>query len=245
MVISCKERPKDAHERKYNLQQSFSEVSVLTNSMPGDMVIRMRGGRLQEIFDIHPSAQPLHFVLLFPYGTKGYYEALKHIDNVKRVSPREFFSYHINMRCLSSDYLFRFGRLFQEYLCLAFTTMDSQRLKYQRDNQKPLWADTYKNVKEVLSERIPIGDKLSCDDHNLKIGKRIVLSSSFQGSPRWYNSKFQDGMAICRKYRKPDLFITFTCNPYWEEITRQLRPPETVQDRPDLVSRVFKLKRIS
>ena len=50
-------------------------------------------------------------------------------------------------------------------------------------------------------------------------------------------------MAICRKYRKPDLFITFTCNPYWEEITIHLRQGETVQDRPDLVSRVFKLKK--
>ena len=136
LVISCKERPAGTHERQYNVQQSFSEVSVLTNSLPGDMVIRMRGGGLQNIYDIHPSAQPLHFVLLFPFGTKGYYESLKHIDMVKRVSPREFFSYHINMRCPTSDFLFRFARLFQEYLCLAFITMESQRLKYQRHNQK-------------------------------------------------------------------------------------------------------------
>ena len=83
------------------------------------------------MYDIHPSAQPLHFVLLFPFGTKGYDEATKHKDKIKRVSPREFFSFHLNMRCLDSDFLFRFGRLFQEYLCLAFTTMESQRLKYQ------------------------------------------------------------------------------------------------------------------
>ena len=88
-----------------------------------------------------------------------------------------------------------------------------------------------------------MGDRLSKDDHNLKIGKRIILSSSFPGGPRWYNAKFQDGMAICRKFRKPDFFITMTCNPYWEEITRELRECETVQDRPDLVSRVFKLKK--
>ena len=50
-------------------------------------------------------------------------------------------------------------------------------------------------------------------------------------------------MAICRKYRKPDFFITFTCNPNWEEITNELREGETVQDRPDLVSRIFKLKK--
>ena len=176
-----------------------------------------------EIYDIHPSAQPLHFVLLFPFGTKGYHADIKQADMIKRVLPREFFAFHINMRNLDSDYLFRFGRLFQEYLCLAFTTIESQRLKYQRDNQKALRADSYKNVKDILSERAPMLDKITHDDHSLKIGKKIVLSSSFPGSPRWYNAKFQDGMAICRKYRKPDLFITFTCNPYWDEISRELR----------------------
>ena len=50
-------------------------------------------------------------------------------------------------------------------------------------------------------------------------------------------------MAICRKYHKPDFFITFTCNPYWQEITEELREFETVQNRPDLVGRVFKLKK--
>ena len=65
LVISCKERPTGAHERRYNVQQSLSEVSVLTNCMPGDMIIRKRGGGLGEIYDIHPSAQPLHFILLF------------------------------------------------------------------------------------------------------------------------------------------------------------------------------------
>ena len=243
LIISCKERPTGSHERRYNLQQSLSEVSVLTNCLPGDMIIRKRGGGLEEIYDIHPSAQPLHFVLLFPFGTKGYHADIKQADMKKRVSPREFFTFHINMRNLDSDYLFRFGRLFQEYLCLAYTTIESQRLKYQRDNQKALRADSYKNVKEILTERAPILDKITADDHNLKIGKKIILSSSFPGSPRWYNSKFQDGMAICRKFRKPDLFITFTCNPYWKEISRELREGETVQDRPDLVSRVFKLKK--
>ncbi|XP_031090985.1 uncharacterized protein LOC115995982 [Ipomoea triloba] len=49
-------------------------------------------------------------------------------------------------------------------------------------------------------------------------------------------------MAICR-IGYPNLFITFTCNPKWPEIQRYigvrgLRP----EDRPDIVSRVFKMK---
>ena len=64
LVISCKARPDGEHEHRYNTQQSLSEVSILTNSQP----LRKRGGGLQYVNYIHPSAQPLHFTLLFPYG---------------------------------------------------------------------------------------------------------------------------------------------------------------------------------
>lgn len=47
---------------------------------------------------------------------------------------------------------------------------------------------------------------------------------------------------MVRKFGKPDLFITFTCNPTWPEITDNLLPNQTASDRPDLVDRVFKLK---
>ena len=49
-------------------------------------------------------------------------------------------------------------------------------------------------------------------------------------------------MAIVREYRKPDFFITMTCNPKWKEIDDELLEGQTPQDRPDIVSRVFKLK---
>ena len=99
------------------------------------------------------------------------------------------------------------------------------------------------NIKDVLVDKVPMADKISKDDHNLKIGKRVILPKSFVGSPRWYNSQFQDGMAICRKYCKPDFFITITCNNNWDEIENELRDGETAQDRPDQVARVFKQKK--
>ena len=53
---------------------------------------------------------------------------------------------------------------------------------------------------------------------------------------------FQDAMSIVRKYGKPDLFVTSTCNPKWREILASLLYGQKPQDRPDIVARVFKQK---
>uniref|UniRef100_K3ZF76 Helitron helicase-like domain-containing protein n=1 Tax=Setaria italica TaxID=4555 RepID=K3ZF76_SETIT len=45
-----------------------------------------------------------------------------------------------------------------------------------------------------------------------------------------------------QKGDKPDIFLTMTCNPNWEEITRELEFAQTPQDPPDLVVRVFGAK---
>ena len=49
-------------------------------------------------------------------------------------------------------------------------------------------------------------------------------------------------MALVQRFGKPDIFLTMTCNPHWEEITRELAEGQSPQDRPDLVARVFKAK---
>jgi hypothetical protein len=51
-----------------------------------------------------------------------------------------------------------------------------------------------------------------------------------------------DAMALVQKYGKPDVFLTMTSNPKWDEITRELDPGQTPQDRPDLMVRVFRAK---
>ena len=38
------------------------------------------------------------------------------------------------------------------------------------------------------------------------------------GVPRFMTQLFQDAMAICRHFHKPDLFLTMTANPKWPEI---------------------------
>jgi hypothetical protein len=54
--------------------------------------------------------------------------------------------------------------------------------------------------------------------------------------------RYMDAMALVRKFGKPDIFLTMTCNPNWDEIEDELYPGQTPQDRPDVVTRVFRAK---
>ena len=53
---------------------------------------------------------------------------------------------------------------------------------------------------------------------------------------------YQDAMTIVRRFGKPDLFITFTCNTLWPEITNSFLIDQKANDRPDLTVRVFRMK---
>ena len=241
-IVICAKAPTGEHERRYNEQICLEEVRILTNNSPHDLVLFKRGGGLHTVSDQNPSAFPLHFTLLFPLGTKGWDQTNTHTDGKKRLTVREFYAFRTNVRDKARDYIFQAGRLFQEYLCMAWTTTENQQLNYHAQNQKALRADTYKNVQELVADRqrVPLTDQMGGD---VRPGRRIVLASSFTGGPRWFNAKLQNGMAICREFHKPDLFLTMTCNPMWPEIVSELSPGQTAHDRPDLVARVFNLKK--
>ena len=49
-------------------------------------------------------------------------------------------------------------------------------------------------------------------------------------------------MAIVRKFGKPTLFVTFTCNAQCEEILSELEPHQTAAERSDIAATVFKMK---
>jgi hypothetical protein len=98
IVISAKARSQGEHERRYNAQINLQEVSILKNSEPHDLVLQQRGGALKKISDLNPKGMPLHFTLLFPYGTYGWDQEKKHTDDKRRVTTREFYVYHLNQR---------------------------------------------------------------------------------------------------------------------------------------------------
>lgn len=53
--------------------------------------------------------------------------------------------------------------------------------------------------------------------------------------------RYIDAIALVQQFRNTDLFITITCNPFWSEI-KNISSNDKVQNRPDLISRVFRAK---
>jgi len=114
----------------------------------------------------------------------------------------------------------------------AYAAIKQNRLKYLHLNQK-IRADLYQGLQDAI---------VAGDNSDVAIGQRIILPSSFIVGPRHMVQNYQDAMAICRWASCPDAFVTFTCNPQWLEIKRALPLGQQPQDRPDLVTRVFKIK---
>ncbi len=71
-------------------------------------------------------------------------------------------------------------------------------------NQTTLRADQYKGMVDAMQQD---------GANNTNFGRMVVLPATFAGSPRHMNQLYQDSMALVKKFGKPDLFITMTCNP--------------------------------
>ena len=129
--------------------------------------------------------------------------------------------------------ILRAGKLFQEFLVDAWATTEQNCLTYFRLNQQKLRVELYQGLTDIAADGL-------CPD---QVGKRMILPSSFIGSPRHMFEIFQDSMAITCYNQHPDIFLTMTANPNWPKITFALLPHQKPIDRPDLVARVFELKR--
>jgi hypothetical protein len=226
--------------RRYNTPMA-SEVAVLmvgdgNTAEKRDVIVTLRDGTVNTINELNASYDPLHYVLIHPTGLSGFHLQIKytktsHTKHRDFVTMKEFYAYRLMTR--PNCYLLRYGRLLQQYIVDMYAQIETSRLSYIFFNQKKLRCDLYSGIKDSF---------LPTDSLLKNIGKRYILPSSFVGSPRHMSEMFQDSMAMVREYGKPDLFVTFTCNPNWKEIKEAVLPYEVAQDRVDIVNRVFNLK---
>ena len=132
-------------------------------------------------------------------------------------------------------------KLFQQYCVDSFIRIEKDRIRWIKQNQRKLLAANYTTVNDFL-------DKL-CKDQDASIKQKIILPSTCPGAPRFYSECYEDAMALVRRFRSPDLFITMTCNKKWPKIQDALRYTvdnqtfyQSPNTRPYIITRVFKLK---
>ncbi|GJS41039.1 hypothetical protein Tco_0566082, partial [Tanacetum coccineum] len=238
---------RDSDGRQHNLPTADEVAALIVgdfDSMPNerDIIVHEKNGNLKTISELHISYLPLQYPLLFPYAEDRYrtYIYLEGItddtpdDKKKYVTMRQWFAYRIQDRPNVFSTILNGKRLFQQFLVDGYTMVEAERLLYVRNQQKELRCETYSRLQQAAESSNP---------GNPKRGTKVVLPSSFTGGPRYMLQNYLDAMALCKWYGYPDLFITFTCNPKWPEITRFLRKRGLKsEDRPDVITRVFKMK---
>ena len=69
------------------------------------------------------------------------------------------------------------GFLFQQYIVDAYCKAESKRLEYMRTHQAELRAESYKGLADYVHQ-------LDAGESAYRVGKRVVLPSSYRGAPR-------------------------------------------------------------
>ncbi|ETV79835.1 hypothetical protein H257_07051 [Aphanomyces astaci] len=155
--------------------------------------------------------------------------------HVRSLSLRAVFNYWLQERDGGdfSDMLHRSPMLLKMYTTVGFVLrMETNRLRYILQNGDKLRFDLYTRVKQAAERRSGL--------HN--VGIKSIVPSSFTGGKRYMKKCYFNATAIVRKYGKPYLFVTMTCNPNWLEIISQLKPHQTSAERDDIVTCVFETK---
>ena len=209
-----------------------------------DFAVHPNSSNQRSLKRLSPFSQhvdPMVFPLFFPNGDFGWTPNMPHNEDRatavrNKITPLQFYSYKIAMRDNVFNPLLLGGKLFQQYIVHAYARIEAVRLHFIRNNQQALRVESYKGVMDYINSF------QNQNNQNIRVGNVFILPSSFVGGPRFMAKLYQDSMAMVRKFGRPDLFITFTCNPNWDEIKSELQPFQHSSDRPDLVTRVFNIK---
>lgn len=233
---------KDSDIRRYN-DAVTTDVAAIFRAKDGEppgernMVIYSKLNGIRRVSVLEPSLDPMAYPLLFPMGDSGWHPDMTHEPGTSlqrnRLTMLQYASYRLSTR-EGFSLLHRSQKLFLQWVVDIYVRIEGTRLSFIRSHQSQLRADLYLNLSDFMQQR--------ARNQNLRIGKQVILPSSFIGSPRNMNQNYLDSMAIVQKFGKPSLFITMTCNPKWTEIVQNLEPGESAHFRPDLIVRVFHTK---
>ncbi|XP_050339716.1 uncharacterized protein LOC126766058 [Bactrocera neohumeralis] len=240
IIIRADKTPFGEHARRFNAP-TLDEVAIVIvgeQTLPRDIILHRRNEQLQRVSELHRSYDALQYPLLHWKGDDGYHINIPMVnpqtglDATKKMSAMNFYSHRFMIRPQEDNYILRCGRLFHQYAVDMYVKIESERLNYLRFNQARLRSEEYIHLRDAVVNDGNVND----------IGRLTILPSSYVGSPRHMHEYTQDAMTYVHKYGRPDLFVTFTCNPQWADITNNLYDGQKSTDRHDITARVFRQK---
>nr|XP_042905134.1 uncharacterized protein LOC122270722 [Parasteatoda tepidariorum] len=230
-----------SNQRRYN-DATSTDVAAIFRCVDGvppgerNLVVMSKSGGIRTVSALDSSLDPLAYTLLFPHGDPGWHINISHtVTNNQRnkTTMRQYAAYRLSIRETFS-LLHRSQKLYLQWVVDMYVRIEGTRLNFIRHNQSNLRADMYLNVADYIHQRAA--------ENNLRVGRQVILPSSFIGSPLYMHQNYLDAMSIVQRFGKPSLFLTMTCNPRWPEISENLAPRESSHYRPDIVVRVFHCK---
>ncbi|KAI5408977.1 hypothetical protein KIW84_054704 [Lathyrus oleraceus] len=228
-------KERSSNQPQYSLPSASQAATIVIGGGDEDTIERGRDinvincdGKLTKVQETMGYYDPI----LLPFGTYGWDIETKTTVG-KNVTCREYYSYVLQIRRNDQSVLLKSGRLLQQYVIDNYVKIETGRLRWIRRNQNNIRSEVYQGLQDALHDGENNADN---------VGQRTILPSSFIGSKRDMTQRYQDGMAIVLNNGKPDIFLTMTCNPSWIEITSELGLHQTPQDRPDLLTRIFRSK---
>ncbi|XP_043464096.1 uncharacterized protein LOC122499686 [Leptopilina heterotoma] len=221
-------------KNRYNFQRTNEVAAVFSTTADGEIpdsyvvVCNKETKVLQKVSTMDPNVEPWVYPLFYPFGTRGWDKDIMRTTDKRprRVTRSAYIKFRLAIRNNEFN-TFNLGRrLFQQWVVDNYVKIEKDRTEYCKSNQTKLRVETYQGLFDFMQN--------TANSVDGRIGKMIVLPSTFIGSPRYMMQNYQDSMAIVRKFGKPDLFITMTCNPKWREIIENLLPDQVASDRPDI-----------
>ncbi|PKK66031.1 hypothetical protein RhiirC2_807898, partial [Rhizophagus irregularis] len=135
-MVIYSDRTQDLH--RYNTPTSSDIAALMIGDghdiepLNRDILLRSYEGGLQRISELHPSYDPLHYILLFPKGDDGWHADIPLAGSTlrTRVTQMQFYSYRLQIR--NGDWIQSAGRLYQQYIVDQYAKIEQNRLNYLR-----------------------------------------------------------------------------------------------------------------
>ena len=153
-VLHKNKKPTEKQNQNYGLPTANEIALIMLNDSveSADIVLHLKEGGIKRISELNRCFDPLHYVLLFPYGEDGWHvDILQNQTQHKRMTTLMFYRYKLHWRSNQFNALLRCGKLTQEYICGMFYKIEKFKLQWVKLHQKEVKAEKYSGLLDAVA----------------------------------------------------------------------------------------------